>query len=313
MNVTSRKRTKAPLLGVLACLTLAAGGFVPNASAAGLDASKDLNVPAWTKLSNKTTYPTSGTYDVSQYRYLGGFVGLEPGETSAGVVTFDWYKDRAGTELVGVQGLPVSSLIVSTAQLRVPNLGPYVKVTFTPFTQPYPEKCAAGGCPFAMRLFGTNRPSLLPLIPGDSILIDTVPTPEPGVVPKVVPEVVPPETSTAIYPDDYFTGPVRLFLESSPGVTATLYGTDLTGENWPLDKLSASGSTTTFAPFGTWFVVVSNPTTSPAGVTLAATPLETQPVVAKSPSAKPSRRPRLSVRPCPRKPRQCRGHRRHEP
>ena len=117
--------TRLALAGVAAALLLA----LPSAAA---DVPPVLTVPAWTETST-ATWPAAGTLDVSASPRLGGFIGLCPTgvnwqgsscPVSTGEVTFTWYADPAGEQVTGVQGFPLSSLIVSNALLNVPNEGP---------------------------------------------------------------------------------------------------------------------------------------------------------------------------------------------
>lgn len=211
-----------------------------------------LVVPAWTPMPKQTRYPKTGTYDVSDFAYLGGVIGLNPqGDVSRGVITCFWTLDAAGSQIVGVSGWHLSSLIVSLDQLRRPNLGPYLFLTYETFR---------GSNPLAATLFGTNCGSPVPSWPGDTILISEAHQPLAS------------NANVTWYPDDYFAGPVRLYLDAPAGVTLTLYGADLTDQFWPLDTLTA-GSVTTITPMGTWFVVVSNATAEPITYSVSATPL----------------------------------------
>lgn len=217
-----------------------------------LQAQPVLQLSAWTNISQMTRYPAVGTYNVSSAKYVGGVIGLNPlGPLSHGIVTFFWSSDAAGEQIVGVQGMNLSSQIVSLNQLKVPNLGPYLYLTYQPIIGPNA---------LAVNLFGTNIGTILPEWPGDTILIDEKN------------QTLAPETATAIYPCDYFAGPVRLSLMAPAGVTVTLYGADLTDHFWPLESLT-NGSATTITPMGTWLVVVSNATSGSITYTIAATPL----------------------------------------
>lgn len=211
-----------------------------------------LQVPAWSNISTTTRYPTVGTYDVSDVSNIGGIIGLYSGSgaVSHGVVTFFWTLDSAGTEIVGVQGMNLSSLIVSTNQLRLPNLGPYVYITYKPIIGPNQ---------IAVKLFGTNDSNRLPEIPGDTILIDESRT-------------LAAHTAVTFYPDDYYAGWARVYLNAPAGVTATIYGADLTDQFWPLDQLS-NGSMTTITPLGTWLVVVYNSNPQSVTYSIEVTPM----------------------------------------
>lgn len=211
-----------------------------------------LQVPAWTNVTQRARYPIYGTYNLSDSHFIGGIAGLDPsGPVSHGVLTFFWTIDAAGQQIVGVQGLNLSSLIVSTNQLRIPNQGPYLYVTYQPFVGPNP---------LALNLFGTNVGNVLQHIPGDTILLNEHN------------RTLGPYAATAIYPCDYFAGEARLYLSAPAGVRATVYGADLTDQFWPLDA-TGPGSLTTITPMGTWLVVISNSTGSAVSYTVAVTPL----------------------------------------
>lgn len=211
-----------------------------------------LQLSAWTNVAHTTRYPAAGTFDVSDFPYVGGVIGLNPlGDVSHGVATFFWTSDASGLNIVGVQGMNLSSLIVSLNQLRLPNLGPYLYLTYQP---------VLGSNPVSATLFGVKSGMPLPEWPGDTILIDERDQP------------LAPHADTTWYPDDYFAGPVRLYLAAPEGVTVTVYGADLLDQFWPLDALT-NGSLTTIAPMGTWLVVVSNSTSGSVTYTVSATPL----------------------------------------
>jgi hypothetical protein len=144
----------------------------------------------------------------------------------------------------------LNSLIVSQNLLRMPNQGPYLYMTFKPFVGP---------CPLAANLFASNVGSSLQEIPADTILTDEKD------------QTLNARTSTTIYPDDYFAGPVRAYLSAPAGVSATFYGADLTDQFWALDSMGP-GSVTTITPMGTWMTVITNNTYAPVKYTLSVTP-----------------------------------------
>jgi hypothetical protein len=217
-----------------------------------LNSPSFMQVPAWTTMqSGKTRYPDKGTYDLSNFKYLAGQIGLRPdGPAGRGTATFFWTSDAAGDHIVGVQGMPLASLIVSQNQLRIPNQGPYFYMTYQPFSGP---------SNLAANLFGSNVGSPNQQIPGDTILIDDKDKPLTA------------RTATTIYPDDYFAGSARVYFSAPAGVNATIYGDDLTDQFWPLDSMG-SGSMTTIVPLGTWMIVVYNSTSAPVKYTLSVTP-----------------------------------------
>jgi hypothetical protein len=234
-----------------------------------------LTIPAWTEHTVVTRYPASGTYDVGQWHYIGGMIGIDHfGPHSRGTVTFFWTADAAGTQIVGVRSLPLSSAIPSTNQIRTMNLGPYLYLTY----QPWFRSNMPGGVDLvgphrmAATLFGTDTG--LPMTgsdtrldiqapPGDNILID-----EQGR--KMT-------WREAIYPAGYYGGAVLLYFVAPPGVRAVVYGFDLEDKWWPIDSLPGSGTIRTVVPNGTWFVYVYDDYYGTTGreieYTLAVTPL----------------------------------------
>lgn len=249
--------------------TVGAAALATKASAydlASLYKDPFLTIPAWTSIPSLKRYPSSGTFDLHDMAYVGGPIGLNPaGDFSRGVVTFYWTIDAAGEHVCGVQGMHLTSSIPSLAELRLPNRGPYLFVTYQPY---------AGPNPLAASLFGTNVGGKQPLLCGDTILIDeqektlAAATLNTAVPPAIVPMLLP------IYPCDYFAGEVRVYFAAPTGVKATLQGADLTDQFWILEEFGP-GRFTTIVPLGTWGIVINNPTLSPITYTLSVTPLIT--------------------------------------
>jgi hypothetical protein len=208
-------------------------------------------VPAWTPHVGVTRYPATGAFDLGHRAYLGGIIGLQPdGEFSRGVVTLYWTRDPEGTEIVGVQGMHLASAIVSCAELRFLNRGPYLYLTYEAFS---------GANGLAVKLFATDIGGTQPLLCGDTILIEEVD------------RTLAASSVATVYPCDYYAGQALLYLDAPAGVKATLYGVNLTDDNRPLDQVGPGRAMLT-VPLGTWFVVVWNPTAAPVTYTLAVTP-----------------------------------------
>lgn len=228
----------------------------PTRKPAAAKAIRTATVPAWTPVAH-ATYPAVGTYDVSTAPTLGGYVGLQPNTDTKAEVTFRWYDDAAGQEILGVQGFPVSGLIPSLAQIQWPNLGPYLRVSVDCMRagQPCPETV-----PFAMRLRGSIAPAG-PQLPGDTILVTERDRTIAG------------NSSTAVYPADYCSNgcPLQVFLDAPAGVTVTLWAADLT---WLLSKGGryGPGSSSSLAPRGTFWFVISNTNATAATYSLTVTP-----------------------------------------
>jgi hypothetical protein len=186
-----------------------------SAAHASLQSPMRLNVPAYTDVGH-ATYPAVGTLDVSGYDSVAGILGLCPtGQNWQGVncpfsngeITLRWYDDPAGAEgQVGVQGLPLTSLIPSNAQLSIPNQGDYLRVEFECFPR-------GSTCPLFMRLRGTNRAARVPLSTPDTLLVEDEDQPFDACN----------GTCRTVYPADYYTGPMHAFLAAPAGTTVTLY------------------------------------------------------------------------------------------
>ena len=209
-----------------------------------------IEVPAWTP---QTSTYLSPALDVSAFPSVTGFIGLQPPPASmaTGEVTFTWYADQDCSQIMGVKGLPLTSLIPSTAQPLLPNLGPYLQVKYQPFL---------GQSQLAMRLGPSMVQTPEPkLIPGDAILVDEKDHPLPA------------NGFVTIYPAGYYAGVLRVYLSGSPGIQVSLYEYDLTLVNWPTDSFT-NGSREGMAPFGAWFVFVQNVSATAGKFTLAITP-----------------------------------------
>jgi hypothetical protein len=222
-----------------------------------------MHVPAWTEHTTTTRYPSSGTYDVSQWHYIGGMIGIDfYGPHSRGTVTFFWTTDKDGTQIVGVRSLPLTSAIFSTNQLRVMNHGPYLYILYQPWFRDLigPHRMTANlfGTNTGLPINGTDTNVDIQVAPGDNILIDEKDR-------KL-------EWREAMYPAGYYSGEVLLYFSAPPGVTATLYGFDLEDVWWPLDEFKVSGTYRTVVPNGTWFVYIYNSTGAEIQYTLAVTP-----------------------------------------
>jgi hypothetical protein len=215
-------------------------------------------------MSGLTRFPATGSFDLAGLPYLGGVIGLNPGgdntgaDNSRGVVTFFWTV--AGGGIVGTQGMPLSSQIVSMAEMRLLNRGPSVYLTYQAFS---------GTNGLAATFFSTSVGGALPLLCGDTILHEEID------------KDMPANTAWAIYPCDYFAGTVGVYFDAVtadgvpvPSARATFYGTNLTNDDRKLDVVSP-GRATVIVPIGTWFVVVWNPTPAPIKYTLSVVPLLT--------------------------------------
>lgn len=205
--------------------------------AASLYGAPFLHVNAWTPHASPTRYPAVGTYDVSEWSYVRGNIGLDPaGPWSAGVLTFVWTWDEDGEWVAGIEAMHLTSLIVSQNEPHLETRGPHLFLIYAPFFGPNA---------LAASLAGSNAQSRFRELPGDTILVDEKD------------KILPPNGTATIYPCDYFAGEGLLWLSSSPGVVAWVYGFDLTNQNWPLVS-TGSGSVKAVLPMGSWFVFVYN-------------------------------------------------------
>src|SRR4029077_2368008 len=111
--------------------------------------------------------------------------------TGAGVATFYWTWDVPGDRNAGAQGLPLTSGIVSTAQLKLETQGLYLSREHEPF---------AGTSQVAATLFGTDAPGRQSLLCGDTLLFT-----EEGRALAAAPSPTVPSFET-LYPCDYMAG-----------------------------------------------------------------------------------------------------------
>lgn len=228
---------------------------VSAAQSASAQPTAALTIPAWTTITTPTRYPATGTIDVSG-SYLGGYVGLQPYVNVAfGTLTLFWTFDSAGTQIATVQGISLASMIESTNQLNLPRLAPHLYFTYTP---------TYGESHVAALLYGTSVGSVLPEIPGDTILIEEERQPLTAAGYKTV------------YPCDYWAGEMRAYLVAPAGTIATLYEVNLTGQWRPSDVIKAGESKTMVAPMGAWFFFVQGAPN--ATYTFTVTPLVVPPV-----------------------------------
>lgn len=103
---------------------------------------------------------TTAMAQASRYGYLMGLVNVE--EHSV-LMTAEWFADVAGTEPLGHRNIVLNAAAVTPAQLHLTNLGPFVRLTFTP----------SGGEPtykLTGRLFLTNRLTLPELSSANPVL-----------------------------------------------------------------------------------------------------------------------------------------------
>ncbi len=214
----------------------------------------------------KVRYPSANalvpTYDLRTVSHLGGVIGLNPeAPLSAGTVTFRWTSDAAGEHIVGTQGIPLTSGIVSMNELRLPNRGPFLYLTYQPFQ---------GVNLLSANLFGTNVPCRLPQWPGDTLLFTEYGRP-------LAPTL--PGQGETLYPDDYFAGECFVFFDAwdqqtgkkVAGPCVTFHAADLTNV-WYQFGAAPIGQTRIVAPIGSWSAMIHNPTDAAIAYALTVTP-----------------------------------------
>jgi hypothetical protein len=222
------------------------------------DSVEEFELPFFTPFSEKkkvTIFLHNGRlFDLRLYKRVGGVIGLEDDLSTIqfGNVDLRFFKDPDGTKPTGVMGLPVTNLIVSLAELSLPKQGPYMRVEFEPFV---------GVCRLGFRLFGTNTESNLVLQAPDNMLVTEKD------------KTLAANTSTTVYPADYFAGEALVYLNAQPWVTARIVAFDLTCVQYDVDVPVIGGTSRTITmPFGAWAVVVSNHSESPADYGVTVTP-----------------------------------------
>lgn len=138
----------------------------------------------------------SSIQDVSRYAYLGG--SMQETESQCSVLV-QWFLDSNGTIRVGQRTFILTSLTTAIAQIRFPNLGPFVQVIVSPI----------GGATYTspMTLFGTNRVHPLEFIPRNQALFNM----------QVFALAV---GDNFFYPTDYYAGPVVVsYINAGAGQT----------------------------------------------------------------------------------------------
>ena len=125
--------------------------------------------------------------NMSRYACVGGEISCATGAMNVALL---WSVDSLQTEPVATRNfvlIPNNNLI---AQINIPNLGPFLRARFISIT--------GGVSTGSALLIGTNRELPYQMIPNDVVLIPDTTT------------NVPANGSVAVYPNDYYAGPVRL-------------------------------------------------------------------------------------------------------
>lgn len=184
---------------------------------------------------------TVGPFDVSRYAYLGGR------EQSTGgfiKVTINWWQDAAATVLAGSRSynLTQSTNTPNPAQIRFPNLGPFVTLTYT--------KLGGSVATHLASIFATNRVYAYEFTPQTPVLIEAVG----GTVGAGGLE--------QFFPASYYAGPIRIWLDvNGTGLGWTLQLETGVGFGDALEQVNTNtvvGNTAvdTIAPPGAWSISV---------------------------------------------------------
>lgn len=144
----------------------------------------------WTATAANTQATfTSPILDVSRYAYLGG-------EIQCGFhfysVSLQWFHDPGATVVAGFRTFLIDQNIFAGAQIRIPNLGPFLQVTISAVGAVFYD--------FLVDLIGTNRVHPLEFIPTRPWAISQVAV------------AIPAGGNIPVFPQDYYAGPVRVFM-----------------------------------------------------------------------------------------------------
>lgn len=198
----------------------------------------------------------SPVMDVSRYAYLGGFDICQLIPVAVRAI---WTADNPPTLPLGNRDFALTDLITGNAQYRLPNLGPYCQLTYTPM--------AAGNWRHTARIIGTNRVHPLEFIPDSAVLID------------VQAQNVAAAATVTVYPTDYYAGPVQVW--SVIGQTSIVWLEYLAaGAVWHQlaqeTVAAAANSVVDWAtPPGAWRINVKNTGAAAGSLFLAVTPSTT--------------------------------------
>lgn len=182
---------------------------------------------------------TTGTLDVSRWAYVAGLDSLGAGSAYA---TYSWYADSAASNLVGQMIIPLTANC-GAAQLRLPNLGPFLKISWTaPLAQQFSHQSV---------LFGTNRFHPLSFIPIRGMLVNSQ-----G-------QAVGANSSIQVYPVSYYAGPILIQVDPTFASAEVVLQVMLTDASWVTGDIlfpaaNASSDYRTIAPFGAWRLNVLN-------------------------------------------------------
>jgi hypothetical protein len=141
----------------------------------------------------------SGVIDCSRYGYIGGRAFCTPEPLQ---LRLEWFADQAATKPVGQWLMVISPLVANPAQLRIPNMGPFVRVHLE-------GKEGTTKSTATVRLYVTNRIHPLQLIPVNSVIVHSALAYAEG-------------ESKFVTPTDYYAGPVEVNYESNVGAATAV-------------------------------------------------------------------------------------------
>jgi len=188
-------------------------------------------------LGNATIF--SPILDCSRFAYVGGHVY---DANNQHIETYSWYSDKDATVTLGQRSFVVNSNVTTAAQLRLPNLGPFLQVRLAAIAAGLFQPCGA--------LVFTNRPHPLEFVPSSPVLIS-----------RQVAALGAGATDT-LYPSDYYAGPVSVWVQpSNAAFQFALKGADPAGTDVFFDFRPLPVGNSTFnlvTPPGLWYVQVTN-------------------------------------------------------
>lgn len=187
---------------------------------------------------------TTPIFNISRYGYIAGVIGAQLNPVN---IEFGYAMDETFTRLAGFRSFVSSPNITRKANIRIPNLGPYCRITFNPLNagQHWRENTI---------VFGTNRISPMEFFPSQALLIK-----------KSLAAIGASETQT-IYPTDYFAGPAQLFAtcnKANFSLTLSVQqigGSDILTLDQAVPGAGAIVERSVLLPPGAWYVQVGNGT-----------------------------------------------------
>lgn len=209
----------------------------------------------WSQTLTSASSPiNSPALDTSRFAYLGGYIQCTAGTM---LVLITWCADQALTTQLGSRRFVLSGSIGALAQLRLPNLGPFVQITV--------QSAAGGSYTVAAQVILTNRVHPLEFIPENALLIDQQGT------------TLGANATVTTFIGDYYAGPVSMFVSSGQIFNVTAQYITITGATHAFFQEANQAANVAFnfgfvAPPGAWNVAVANTTAVATVFFLAVTP-----------------------------------------